>query len=104
VDLEGNRERLSSERNVAENGDNEDSPLRWRKGEVIGEGTFGKVYRGLNEKTGESLAIKQLCLIDGTSLEVESLRKEISVMWDLEHENIVRYTHSFPLLLTGNFL
>jgi hypothetical protein len=87
----------------------EESPLRWRKGEVIGEGTFGKVYKGMNEKTGELLAIKQLCLIDGTSGEVDSLRKEISVMWNLEHENIVRYAQCLvaallPTLLTLSFI
>jgi hypothetical protein len=97
VDLDNPRERNGSEQQLSGqviDEDHEDSPLRWRKGEVIGEGTFGKVYKGMNEKTGELLAIKQLCLIDGTSNEVESLRKEISVMWDLEHENIVRYMRS----------
>ena len=68
----------------------EESPLRWKRGEAIGEGTFGKVYKGMNEKTGELLAIKQLALMDGSSAEVDSLRREISVMWNLEHENIVR--------------
>ncbi|KAJ1418562.1 kinase-like domain-containing protein [Ochromonadaceae sp. CCMP2298] len=67
------------------------SPLRWKKGELIGEGTFGRVYKGMNERTGELLAIKQLYLSDGTSHEVESLRREIRVMWDLHHDNIVRY-------------
>lgn len=87
--LEVLRERTSSEGNQVDLADQE-SPLRWRKGEVIGEGTFGKVYKGMNEKTGELLAIKQLCLVDGTSVEVDSLCKEINVMWNLEHENIVR--------------
>jgi len=91
----GNRERNSSDFNQVnrDNDQEEDqvSPLRWRKGEAIGEGTFGVVYKGMNEKTGELLAIKQLCLIDGTNHEVESLQKEISVMWNLVHENIVRY-------------
>jgi mitogen-activated protein kinase kinase kinase len=67
------------------------SPLRFRKGQAIGEGTFGRVYKGLNERTGELLAIKQLSLVDGAQSEVALLRKEIQVMWDLDHENIVRY-------------
>lgn len=67
------------------------SPLKWKKGEVIGEGTFGKVFKGLNEKTGELLAIKQIALADGSNKEVEELRREISVMWDLDHPHIVRY-------------
>ncbi len=30
------------------------SALQWRKGQMIGEGSFGKVYRGLNTATGET--------------------------------------------------
>ena len=67
------------------------SPLRWKRGALIGEGTFGKVYKGMNERTGELLAVKQLSLMDGSSEDVASLQKEISVMWHLDHSNIVRY-------------
>ncbi len=67
------------------------SGLQWRKGEAIGEGTFGKVFKGLNERTGELLAIKQLCIADGSDSEVESLRREIRVMWDLDSRYVVRY-------------
>lgn len=66
------------------------SPLKWKKGEAIGEGTFGKVFKGMNEKTGELLAIKQFLFADDTEKEVEELQKEIDVMWELDHENIVR--------------
>jgi serine/threonine protein kinase len=78
---------------------NETSPIQWKKGQPIGEGTFSKVYRGLNEKTGELLAIKQLYLAEGTDSEVESLRKEINVMWNLDHENIVRFLYLFFVYL-----
>jgi serine/threonine protein kinase len=57
---------------------------------VIGEGTFGRVYKCINELTGEFLAVKQIALADGTEAEVGTLRREIEVMWDLDHENIVR--------------
>ncbi|RYY70735.1 hypothetical protein EON63_22305, partial [archaeon] len=53
--------------------------------------THTQVYKGLNERTGELLAIKQLMLCDGSEKEVEELQKEITVMWELDHENIVRY-------------
>jgi hypothetical protein len=66
------------------------SPINFIKGEVIGEGTFGKVFKGLNEKTGELLAIKQFFLADGSVKEVDDLQREINVMWELNHENIVR--------------
>lgn len=70
---------------------NGSSRLSWRQGEVVGTGTFGKVYRGLNTKTGELLAIKQVCLAEGTEEEVDMLRKEITLMHSLRHPHIVRY-------------
>lgn len=85
-----NVEKSTQEETEQSRDDQAFSPLKWKKGEVIGEGTFGKVFKGLNEKTGELLAIKQICLADGSEKEVEEIRKEISVMWDLNHEHIVR--------------
>ena len=67
------------------------SPLKWKRGALIGEGTFGKVYKGMNERTGELMAVKQLSIMDGSEEDVRGLQKEISVMWHLDHANIVRY-------------
>lgn len=96
----------SSEQQLLQTNDNirSISPLQWRKGEVIGEGTFGKVFKGLNEKTGELLAIKQLCTIDGSDKDIILLEKEINIMWNLSHEYIVRYAittyHFFNICAT----
>lgn len=39
----------------------EEAPsIRWRKGELIGCGAFGRVYMGMNLDSGELLAIKQV--------------------------------------------
>ncbi|KAG5190865.1 kinase-like domain-containing protein [Tribonema minus] len=57
----------------------------------IGEGSFGKVFMGLNERTGELFAIKQISLMDGTQSEAEKLEAEIHVMKSLCHRHIVRY-------------
>lgn len=65
--------------------------IQWVKGEVIGQGTFGRVYRGMNEGTGELLAVKQICLVDGAEDELNTLRGEIRLMKSLDHRNIVRY-------------
>lgn len=35
-------------------------PIRWRKGELIGCGAFGRVYMGMNLDSGELLAIKEV--------------------------------------------
>jgi hypothetical protein len=34
--------------------------IRWRKGEIIGAGAYGRVYMGMNVDSGELLAIKQV--------------------------------------------
>lgn len=41
----------------------EDVPtIRWRRGELIGCGAFGRVYMGMNLDSGELLAVKQVNL------------------------------------------
>ena len=32
--------------------------VRWERGELIGRGAYGKVYKGRNLDTGQTLAIK----------------------------------------------
>lgn len=65
--------------------------IPWVRGEPIGQGTFGRVYRGMNEGTGELLAVKQISMVDGADDEVHLLRGEIRLMKSLDHANIVRY-------------
>lgn len=36
------------------------APIRWRKGELVGCGAFGRVYMGMNLDSGELLAVKQV--------------------------------------------
>ncbi|XP_057867023.2 CBL-interacting serine/threonine-protein kinase 15-like [Cryptomeria japonica] len=57
---------------------------------LIGEGEWGKVYRAVHTKTGDTVAIK---LLDKKKLFTQSLRqieKEISNMRSLRHPNIVQ--------------
>ena len=58
---------------------------------TVGEGTFGKVYLGLNQRTGELFALKQVPLSNETEAETLELEGEIRLMKDLDHEHIVRY-------------
>ena len=37
-------------------------PVHWTKGELIGAGAFGRVYMGLNNETGQLMAVKQVTL------------------------------------------
>jgi len=72
-------------------GTEEACTIRWKRGQLIGEGTFGKVYKGLNEHTGELLAVKQLYLADTDESDVEGIQEEINVICNLNHPNIVNY-------------
>ena len=69
------------------------------RGELIGKGTYGRVYLGINATTGEVLAIKQVevnpkaAAHDKDKIKdlVASLDQEIDTMQHLEHPNIVQY-------------
>ncbi|KAL8162671.1 hypothetical protein V2J09_014160 [Rumex salicifolius] len=72
-------------------------PFRWRKGELIGCGGFGRVYMGMNLDSGELLAVKQVCLpAKGvsnvkTQAHIKELEEEVKLLKNLSHPNIVRY-------------
>ncbi|CAO3590166.1 unnamed protein product [Absidia cylindrospora] len=77
------------------------SGLSWMKGALIGRGTFGDVYLGLNPLSGELMAVKQVELpVENSASEgrkksmVEALRREITLLQELQHENIVPYLGS----------
>lgn len=69
--------------------------LRWQRGELLGTGAFGRVFLGLNEDTGELLAVKEV-LLSGSTMEraaeqLRSLEAEVDLMRSLSHPNLVRY-------------
>ena len=37
--------------------------IRWRKGDIVGCGAFGPVFRGVNLDSGELLAVKQVRML-----------------------------------------
>eukprot|EP00252_Welwitschia_mirabilis_P024856 TRINITY_DN754_c0_g1_i2.p1 TRINITY_DN754_c0_g1~~TRINITY_DN754_c0_g1_i2.p1 ORF type:complete len:911 (-),score=194.13 TRINITY_DN754_c0_g1_i2:586-3318(-) len=75
--------------------DNPPSPgPRWKKGRLLGRGTFGYVYAGLNSETGKMCAMKEVTLFsdDPKSKEsVKQLSQEIAMLSRLCHKNIVQY-------------
>ncbi|KAL9625507.1 MAG: hypothetical protein Q9160_000217 [Pyrenula sp. 1 TL-2023] len=80
----------------------EDAPRRQAtfriiRGQLIGKGTYGRVYLGMNATTGEFLAVKQV-EVNQTHYDKErvkdmvaALDQEIDTMQHLEHPNIVQY-------------
>ncbi|KAK9416100.1 hypothetical protein SUNI508_09873 [Seiridium unicorne] len=73
--------------------------FRWFKGELIGKGTYGRVYLGMNATTGEFLAVKEVEVNpraaggDSNKMRelVAALNTEIETMQYLDHVNIVQY-------------
>ncbi|XP_057546197.1 mitogen-activated protein kinase kinase kinase NPK1-like [Amaranthus tricolor] len=73
-------------------------PIRWRKGELIGCGAFGRVYMGMNLDSGELLAVKQVLIASGggasrekAQAHIRELEEEVKLLKNLSHPNIVRY-------------
>ena len=62
----------------------------WKRGQKLGEGTFGEVYVATHEKTGEVAALKKIKLecedegVPGTTL------REVSLLKELQHPNVVQ--------------
>ncbi|XP_042515998.1 mitogen-activated protein kinase kinase kinase NPK1-like isoform X2 [Macadamia integrifolia] len=72
-------------------------PIRWRKGELIGCGAFGRVYMGMNLDSGELLAVKQVLIPanyaskEKAQAHIRELEEEVKLLKNLSHPNIVRY-------------
>lgn len=68
------------------------APVRtghWKLGHEIGKGSFGAVHIGLNEDSGDLIAVKVLSLQNADT--AEQLYREIELMRQLTHPNIVCY-------------
>nr|XP_019941583.1 PREDICTED: serine/threonine-protein kinase 36 isoform X1 [Paralichthys olivaceus]XP_019941584.1 PREDICTED: serine/threonine-protein kinase 36 isoform X1 [Paralichthys olivaceus]XP_019941585.1 PREDICTED: serine/threonine-protein kinase 36 isoform X1 [Paralichthys olivaceus] len=63
--------------------------------ELVGEGSFGRVYRGRKKYTGQVVALKFMPKVGRSEKELRSLKREIEIMRDLQHPNIVRLYDSF---------
>lgn len=69
------------------------------RGQLIGKGTYGRVYLGINADNGEVLAVKQVEInprlvgqdTDRVKEMVAAMDHEIDTMQHLEHPNIVQY-------------
>uniref|UniRef100_A0A0D9XQ71 mitogen-activated protein kinase kinase kinase n=1 Tax=Leersia perrieri TaxID=77586 RepID=A0A0D9XQ71_9ORYZ len=67
---------------------------QWKKGKLLGSGTFGQVYQGFNSEGGQMCAIKEVKVISDDNNSKECLRQlhqEIVLLSQLSHPNIVQY-------------
>ncbi len=73
----------------------------WKRGQKLGEGTFGEVYVATHEKTGEVAALKKIKLecedegVPGTTL------REVSLLKELQHQNVVQCARAAALRARG---
>ena len=101
-------------RAIAEDGEEPDEELsnflkddpwdnvKWMQGALIGQGSFGSVFLALHAFTGELMAVKQVEVPKNSSSAmdkkkenmIQALRREIDLLRDLQHENIVQYLGS----------
>ncbi|RLN70224.1 hypothetical protein BBJ28_00015598 [Nothophytophthora sp. Chile5] len=63
--------------------------------ERIGEGSFGKVYRGRRKFSGHIVALKFVTKQGKSARDLENLRQEINILRPLNHCNIIAMLDSF---------
>jgi len=55
----------------------------------IGEGSFGKVFKGRKKQTGQIVAMKFISKKNKSEKDLANFRQEIQIMKKLRHENII---------------
>ena len=63
--------------------------------EMIGEGSFGRVFKGRRRYTGHIVALKFISKRGKSAKELQNLRGEIEILSKLDHANIILMLHAF---------
>ncbi|KAL9261097.1 Serine/threonine-protein kinase TIO-like protein [Drosera capensis] len=63
--------------------------------DLVGEGSFGKVYKGRLKYTGQTVAMKFIMKHGKSEKDLQNLRQEIEILRKLKHENIIEMLDSF---------
>ncbi|KAJ7567640.1 hypothetical protein O6H91_01G000100 [Diphasiastrum complanatum] len=73
---------------------------QYEKVEKIGEGTYGVVYKARDRVTNETIALKKIRLEQEEEGVPSTAIREISLLKEMQHGNIVRYTsiHKFSAI------
>ncbi|KAJ8083921.1 hypothetical protein PM082_002688 [Marasmius tenuissimus] len=92
----GRRNEATNSSNSGQSNRNSTKPtFQWARGELLGEGSYGRVYLALNATTGEIIAVKQVDVPRGENKKrkevAKALRLEKDTLKHLDHPHIVRY-------------
>lgn len=63
--------------------------------ELVGEGSFGKVYKGRRKHTFKTVALKFIPKHGKSEKDMQNLRQEIEILKKLKHENIIEMLDAF---------
>ncbi|NXN58797.1 STK36 kinase, partial [Rynchops niger] len=63
--------------------------------EMIGEGSFGRVYKGRRKHSARVVALKFIPKVGRSEKELKNLQREIEIMRGLHHPNIIQMLDSF---------
>ncbi|KAL0071902.1 hypothetical protein AAF712_000825 [Marasmius tenuissimus] len=95
--LQADGPKLRTPPNSGQSNRNSTKPtFQWARGELLGEGSYGRVYLALNATTGEIIAVKQVEVPRSTENKkrkevARALRLEKDTLKYLDHPHIVRY-------------
>jgi len=72
---------------------------KYTKSEPVGNGAYGVVYKGKDTATGEIIALKRIKIeVESEGIPSTAIR-EISLLREVEHDNVVKYFHYISLYL-----
>ena len=68
---------------------------RYKVLDLIGEGSFGRVYRGRLRFTGQSVALKFISKTGRSEKEINNLKRELEIMKSKIHSQKVLFIDNF---------